>query len=113
MPATAECIPTLPGLSPVGGKRIVARFDGAHLSSDGGLLALREVERRVGIGQRLAACICDPRTPERVRHGLDEIIRFRMLMIAAGWHLRPIGRWRILNQSVTMPRKDRQQFPAA
>src|SRR3954451_16686795 len=85
MPATAECIPTLPGLSPVGGKRIVARFDAAHLSSDGGLLALREVERRIGIGQRLAACICDPRTPERVRHGLDEIIRFRMLMIAAGY----------------------------
>ena len=71
MPATAECTPTLPGLSPVGGKRIATRFDAAHLSSDGGLLALREIERRVGIGQRLAACICDPRTPERVRHGLD------------------------------------------
>src|SRR4051812_50130587 len=85
MPATAECIPTLPGLSPVGGKRIVARFDAAHLSSDGGLLALREIERRVGIGQRLAACICDPRPPERVRHGPVQNIRFRLLIIAAGY----------------------------
>ncbi len=75
----------LPGLSPVGDKPIVARFDGGLLSSDGGLLALREVELRLGIAGRLAACIRDPRVPERVTHGLDEIIRFRMLMIAAGY----------------------------
>jgi hypothetical protein len=85
MPATVESTPFLPGLSPVCGKPIVARFDAAHISSDGGLLALREVEQRLGIAQRLAACIGDPRAPERVMHGLDEIIRFRMLMIAAGY----------------------------
>jgi Transposase DDE domain group 1 len=55
------------------------------MSSDGGLLVLREVERRLGIARRLAACVHDPRAPERVMHGLDEIIRFRMLMIAAGY----------------------------
>ena len=38
----------LPGLSPVAGKAVVARFDGGRLSSEGGLLALREVERRLG-----------------------------------------------------------------
>ncbi len=38
--------PALPGLSPVGGKPVVARFDGGHLSFDGRLLVLREVERR-------------------------------------------------------------------
>jgi len=75
----------LPGLSPVCGKPISARFDTAHLCSDGGLLALREVENRLGIAQRLAACIDDPRAPEKVTHSLDEIIRFRMLMIAAGY----------------------------
>jgi hypothetical protein len=75
----------LPGLSPVCGKTIVARFDGASMSSDGGLLALREVEQRLAIASRLAVCIRDPRAPERVRHGLDEIIRTRMLMIAAGY----------------------------
>ena len=80
-----EPMPMLPGLSPVHGKTIVARFDGASMSSDGGLLALREVERRLAIASRLAARINDPRAPERVRHQLDEIIRVRMLMIAAGY----------------------------
>jgi hypothetical protein len=85
MPVKVESTPTLPGLSPVCGKTIVARFDGASLSSDGGLLALREIEQRLAIASRLAACIRDPRSPERIRHGLDEIIRARMLMIAAGY----------------------------
>lgn len=55
------------------------------MSSDGGLLALREIERRLGIARRLAACIDDPRVPERIVHPLDGIMRFRMLMIAAGY----------------------------
>jgi Transposase DDE domain group 1 len=75
----------LPGLSPVAGKAVVARFDGGRLSSEGGLLALREVERRLGLAGRLAGCLVDERAPERVRHSLEEIIGFRMLMIAAGY----------------------------
>ena len=85
MPARVESTSPLPGLSPVRGKPLIARFDGGQLSSDGGLLALREVERRLGIAGRLAACIDDPRAPERVRHGIAAILRFRMLMIAAGY----------------------------
>ena len=49
------------------------------------MLALREIERRIGVADRLAACLNDPRAPERVQHRLAEIIRFRMLMIAAGY----------------------------
>ena len=79
-----DITPLLPGLSPLQGKAVVARFDGGRLSSQGGLLALREVERRVGVADRLAACLNDPRAPERIPHRLAEIIRFRMLMIAAG-----------------------------
>ena len=75
---------SLPGLSPVAGTPLIARFDGGQLSSDGGLLALREVEQRLGLAERLAACIDDPRAPERIRHGVAAILRFRMLMIAAG-----------------------------
>ncbi len=56
MPVTVEATSLLPGLSPVGCKPLIARFDGGQLSSDGGLLALREVERRLGIADRLAAC---------------------------------------------------------
>ena len=85
MPVRVETTAILPGLSPVRGRAIMARFDGAAMSSDGGLLALREVEQRLAITPRLAACIDDPRAPDRVVHGLDEIIRTRMLMIAAGY----------------------------
>src|SRR5436305_3953788 len=85
MPAKVESTPAVPGLSPVGGKPVIARFDGGHLSSDGGVLMLREVEQRLDLARRLAACIVDPRAPERVVHGLDEIIRTRMLMISAGY----------------------------
>jgi hypothetical protein len=48
-------------------------------------LALREIEQRLGIAARVAGCIADPRVPEQVTHQLDEIVRFRMLMIAAGY----------------------------
>lgn len=85
MPVKVESTPMLPGLSPIGGKAIVARFDAVCMSSDGGLLALREVEKRLAIAARLSACIDDPRNSSRVVHGLDEIIRTRMLMIAAGY----------------------------
>jgi hypothetical protein len=40
-----DVTPFLPGLSPIQGKAVVARFDGGRLSSEGGLLALREIER--------------------------------------------------------------------
>lgn len=66
MPAKVEPTPALPGLAPVGGKAVVARFDGGSLSSDGGLLVLREVEQRLDVAGRLAACIADPRDPDRI-----------------------------------------------
>lgn len=75
----------LPGLSPAAGKAIVARFDGGPLSSDGGLLVLREVERRLRVADRLAACLDDPRDPGRTVHAAADVIRFRLLMIAAGY----------------------------
>ena len=77
--------PCLPGLSPVAGKPVHVDFDGGRLTSDGGVLLLAEIERKLGVADRLARCIEDPRAPERVRHGLAEMIRFRALMIAAGY----------------------------
>jgi hypothetical protein len=75
----------LPGLSPVSGKTLVAQFDGGLLSSDGGIVVLREVEQRLRVADRMAACIADPRAPDQITHTLADIIRFRLLMIAAGY----------------------------
>lgn len=80
-----EATSSLPGLSPVSGKSLIARFDGGDMSSDGGLLALREIEARLGVAGRLAACLRDLRAPERIRHGVVEMLRFRLLMIAAAY----------------------------
>jgi Transposase DDE domain group 1 len=81
----ANDAPFLPGLSPVGGKPVQVTFDAGRLTSDGGILLLAEIERSLGIAERLARCIEDPRAPGRVQHGLAEMIRFRALLIAAGY----------------------------
>jgi len=57
----------LPGLSSASGKPVVVKFDGGLLSSDGGVLALREVEQRLRVADRLAACMIDPRAAIRSR----------------------------------------------
>jgi hypothetical protein len=49
------------------------------------VLLLAEIERRLRLAERLARCLADPRAPERVRHTLAEMIRFRTLLIAAGY----------------------------
>jgi hypothetical protein len=67
-----DVTPFLPGLSPVQGKAVVAGFDGGRLSSEGGLLALREIESRLGLADRLTGCLKDPRMPEKVVHHVAE-----------------------------------------
>jgi hypothetical protein len=81
----ADDAPFLPGLSPVAGKPVQVTFDAGRLTSDSGVLMLAEIERHLGIAERLADCIEDPRAPERIEHGLAEMIRFRALLIAAGY----------------------------
>ena len=75
----------LSGSSSVAGKLVRVAFDGGRLTSDAGVLLLAGIERRLGIAERLARCLVDPRSPERVRHTLLDMIRFRLLLIAAGY----------------------------
>ncbi len=80
-----ETIPFLPGLSPVCGKELCARFDGGRLSSDGGVLLLREVEHGLGLAGRLASCLRDDRDPWCITHSQADKIRARMFAIACGY----------------------------
>ncbi|HKK56669.1 IS1380 family transposase [Marinobacter sp.] len=80
-----QLIPTTPVLSPLNGKPILMNFDGAEMSSDAGLTLLREVERRHDLAGLLASCLTDLRDAGKVRHSLEDMIRFRMMMIAAGY----------------------------
>lgn len=81
--ANSTC--SAPRLSPLNGKSILLGFDGAEMSSDAGLILLREIERKAGLAQRLADCLRDPRDPAKVQHSLCDIIRFRIMMIGAGY----------------------------
>ena len=57
---------SLPGLSPISDKEIVARFDGGRPSSDGGVVLLCEIEARLGLAARLTAGLVDGHHPERI-----------------------------------------------
>jgi hypothetical protein len=84
-PAMDQATGILPGFPAVAGKPVHVAFDGGRLTSDAGILLLAAIEQRLKIAERLAACIEDPRDPERVLHGLAEMIRYRALLIAAGY----------------------------
>ncbi|HKM81306.1 MAG TPA: IS1380 family transposase [Candidatus Acidoferrum sp.] len=73
------------GLPAVGGKPVVAAFDGGRITSDGGVLLLAPVERQLGIADTLAQLIADPRNPAYVTHSISDILRARILAIACGY----------------------------
>jgi hypothetical protein len=65
-------------------KKVAASFDGGAMSSDGGLLLLREADRRLGLTRMLASCVQDRRDPSRISHAVEEMLLFRMLAISCG-----------------------------
>ena len=62
-------------------KKITSAFDGGRISSDGGVMLLAGIERRLGIADRLAALVPDRRDPTRVTHRLADMIRARLFAI--------------------------------
>ena len=66
-------------------RQIRAQFDGGAISSDGGGLLLREVERRSGIVRQFAACFTDYRQAERIEHTVPELVAQRVYGLALGY----------------------------
>ena len=54
-------------------KPIVAAFDQAHSSADGGGQLLKGVDKRLGLSEKLASCLRDGREPGKVRHEIQEL----------------------------------------
>jgi hypothetical protein len=67
------------------GKAVEAAFDGGKITSDGGGLLLREVERRTGIIRQFAACFKDYRDPELIEHTKEELVGQRVYGLALGY----------------------------
>ena len=47
------------------GRRVVGAFDGGEITSDAGILLLRQTDKAIGLFDRIAACFIDHRAPER------------------------------------------------
>jgi hypothetical protein len=67
------------------GKPLVAKFDQAHASSDGGAVLLKACDKRLGLTGRLAECLRDDRQSGKVAHELREILQQRIFAIACGY----------------------------
>ena len=66
-------------------RKIEVNFDGGDVSSDGGLLLLREVERRLGLLKQVARILPDPRNPTLVRHTTEQLLRQRVFGLCQGY----------------------------
>jgi hypothetical protein len=66
-------------------KPVVATFDQAHASSDGGAVLLRAADQRLQLTARLARCLTDARDPARVTHALTDLVAQRVFGIACGY----------------------------
>lgn len=72
----------LPG---VGRKKVSAAFDGGRITSDGGVALLALADRRIGVIERIARLIADPRDAALITHSVASILRARVLAIACGY----------------------------
>lgn len=72
-------------LSEVSTKRVEVSFTHDKISSDGGVLLLKEVENQIGIISSLAEAIKDERHPSYIEFALNELISQRVYQIAAGY----------------------------
>lgn len=80
-----ECIPTQLEFHALGKRDVVGRFDGGRITSDGGGLLLREVDERLGMLDRLAACFTDYRNPNSIEHSVNALVAQRIYGLALGY----------------------------
>jgi hypothetical protein len=68
-----------------GTREVTAAFDGGWVTSDGGGLLLREVDRRFGLVGAFAACFTDHRDPDAIEFSVLELLRQRVMGLALGY----------------------------
>jgi len=80
-----QCISKVGVLQPLGRRKVEAAFDAGRISSDGGLLLLREVAQLSDFFGRVADCFIDHRDPTRIEHSVHHLVAQRILGIACGY----------------------------
>jgi Transposase DDE domain group 1 len=66
-------------------RRVEAGFTAGQVSTEGGALLLRQVERKINLLGRLAGCFSDGRNPELIEHTLAEMVSQRIYGLALGY----------------------------
>jgi hypothetical protein len=69
----------------ISGTRVTADFTGGEVTSDGGVLLVREIADRIGIIDRLTDAIVDTRHQSYVRHDIKSLLAQRIFQIACGY----------------------------
>jgi hypothetical protein len=67
------------------GKDIVVEASAGQLTSDAGLLPIRQFDERIGLSARFAAALVDTRQVDLIDHSLREMVRSRLYGIVAGY----------------------------
>ena len=80
-----ECNQFAFGFHPLKHREIRAQFDGGAITTEGGGLLLREVEKRIGIVRQFAACFRDYRNPDLIEHSVEELVAQRVYGLALGY----------------------------
>jgi len=70
---------------PEGSRRVEAAFDAGRVTSDGGLLLLRELLMHTGLLRKFAGCFTDNRDSTRIEHSVEELLTQRVLGIVCGY----------------------------
>lgn len=69
----------------LGSRQVVADFSGGTLSSDGGVLLLRQVDAGLGVTAALAQCFEDERQQVYVDHSVRQLLAQRIYGLALGY----------------------------
>lgn len=69
----------------LGRKVIEANFEGGAISSDGGLMLLRQVDQRLGLSTAVAAALHDPRHPDLITHEMRDLVAQRLYGLCCGY----------------------------
>ena len=82
---TTECSQKSFPFHPHSHREVVARFDGGAITSDGGSLLLREVEKRTLIIGQFSRCFTDHRNQALIEHTVEELVAQRLYGLALGY----------------------------
>jgi len=80
-----ECIKRDYEFKALNRRKVVGKFDGGMIATDGGGLLLREVEDRFGIIGRFAECFTDHRNPDLIEHTVEQLLAQRIYGLALGY----------------------------